>query len=109
MRARTSKKKPPHTPQRHNLDRRARKLAAEDSKDVLSTKELAEWLGVSEQWLEIGRGKNYGPKFKVYGPRMIRYLRSDVLAWLEERTYSCTTEYPAELRVGNHANPSRAA
>jgi hypothetical protein len=112
MRPRTSTlepKKKRHTPERHILDRRAHKIAAEPSKDLLSTKELAEWLGVSEQWVEIGRGKNYGPKFKVFGPRMIRYRRVDVLAWLDERTYSCTTEYPAELRRDkSHRNPATA-
>jgi hypothetical protein len=106
MRPRTStlrpKKKLPHTPQRHNLDRHAAKIDADapgkDDEDLLTTKQVAEWFRVSEQWLEIGRGKNYGPEFEQMGPRIIRYQRGKCREWLKERSYSCTSEYPAEAR-----------
>jgi hypothetical protein len=81
------------TPQRHHLDRRACQLMDADdgqSDDLLSTRELAAWLGVSTQFLEIGRSKKYGPKFVSISPRRIRYRRRDVLLWLDERTRSCT-------------------
>jgi hypothetical protein len=53
-------------PLRHHLDRRAAGLADEghgDPDNLLSTPALAEWLGVSTQWLEVGRSKGYGPPF----------------------------------------------
>jgi predicted DNA-binding transcriptional regulator AlpA len=90
-------------PRRHNLDRRASKIADEaknkSNDELLTTKQLAEWFGVSEQWLEIGRGKNYGPKFIHLAPKVVRYRRGDCLAWLERRTFACTTEYPPVVRA----------
>jgi hypothetical protein len=83
-------------PLRHHLDRRASELienGAGISRDLLTTEATAEWLGVSSQWLEIGRSKNYGPPFVRLSPRRIRYRRDDVVAWLRERTYRATAEY----------------
>ena len=60
--------------------------------DLLSTRAVAEWLGVSIQFLEIGRHRGYGPKFVRIGPARIRYRRADVLAWLEERTFASTSQ-----------------
>ena len=87
-----------HHPARHHLDRRAAELAAEGeaaggADDLLTTSDVAEWLGLSTQWLEIGRGKNYGPRFIVLSTRQIRYRRADVLAWLSERTFVHTAQY----------------
>jgi predicted DNA-binding transcriptional regulator AlpA len=73
---------------RHHLDKRAHSLAEQGPgapDDLLSTQQLATWLGVSVLWLEIGRNKNYGPRFMKLGPRMVRYRRGDVLAWLDSR------------------------
>jgi predicted DNA-binding transcriptional regulator AlpA len=84
---------------RHHLDRRAHRLVAQDAgsgsdpDDLLTTVEVADYLATSVQWLEIGRGKNYGPKFVRVGPRMIRYKRSDILKWLRSRTHANTSEY----------------
>lgn len=82
----------------HHLDRRVQQIVsaleargAQD--DLLSTRDLATWLGVSVQWLEIGRHRGYGPQFIRVTGRIIRYKRSDVLAWLDERAHRCTAEY----------------
>jgi hypothetical protein len=80
----------------HHLDKRAQSLAtasvgADD--DLLTTRELAQWFGVSQQWLEIGRHKGYGPPFRKLAPHQIRYVRGDARKWLDKRTYSCTAEY----------------
>ena len=72
----------------HHLDKRARALAQQGpgaADELLNTRSLADWLGVSELWLELGRARNYGPKFVKLGPRMVRYRRADVLAWLDAR------------------------
>jgi predicted DNA-binding transcriptional regulator AlpA len=82
---------------RHHLDRRAAEIAEKgregDPAELFTTLEVAAWLGVSRQWLEIGRSKNYGPAYVRVGPRHIRYKRSDVILFLDERTHRCTAEY----------------
>lgn len=58
--------------------------------DLLDTKQMAEWLGRSTQWLEIGRSKTdtggYGPPFIRISQRCVRYRRGDVKDWLHSRT-----------------------
>jgi predicted DNA-binding transcriptional regulator AlpA len=81
----------PRRPRRtFHLDRRvASIIAAEvdgDDNDLLSTSQVAEWFGTSEQWLELGRCKGYGPPFIKLGPKRVRYRRCDVVAWLLSRT-----------------------
>jgi predicted DNA-binding transcriptional regulator AlpA len=83
---------------KHHLDKRADKLAVATSDpddQLMSTRDVALWLEVSDQFLEIGRHKGYGPRFIRLGPRRIRYCRSDVLAWLRTRTHKSTAEYAA--------------
>nr|BDD48223.1 hypothetical protein 6 [bacterium] len=83
-------------PKRHHLDRRADAIVAAGDgppDELLSTKQVAAWLGVSVQWLEIGRHKGYGPNYIKLSPRRIRYRRLDVSVWLESRRYACTSEY----------------
>jgi predicted DNA-binding transcriptional regulator AlpA len=88
----------PHKPQRHHIDRRATDLASEakatGSEDQLfTTPELASYLGVSVQFLEIGRTKGVGPAFIRVTPRMVRYQKRDVIAWLSERAHASTADY----------------
>ena len=82
---------------RHHLDRRAAEIADKgrqlDPNELLTTKEMAAWLKVSPQWLEIGRSKGYGPPFERIGPRCIRYRPGLTIKWLDERTHRCTAEY----------------
>jgi predicted DNA-binding transcriptional regulator AlpA len=52
---------------------------------LLTTKQLAALLAVSEQLVEIWRHKGEGPEWVALGPRCIRYKRSGVVAWLGER------------------------
>lgn len=94
-------KLPPH---RHHLDRRAPALAELGDgppDDLLTTQAVAAWLGVSVQFLEIGRNRGYGPKYVRVAPARIRYKRADVLTWLDERTFASTSEY-ADVRGPEH-------
>jgi hypothetical protein len=59
----------------------------------LSTVQVAAWLGVSTQWVEIARLGRHGHPFKKLGPRMVRYRRGDVRDWLRRRTRISTAEY----------------
>jgi len=90
-----------------HLDRRAGRLAEYGADgapdDLLDTHELAQWLAVSIQWLEIGRHRGgYGPPFVKIGAAggsgRVRYRRSDVIAWLNERSHRCTSEYRRRAR-----------
>jgi predicted DNA-binding transcriptional regulator AlpA len=74
-------------PVSHHLDRRAAKLVDQpgNDDDLLKTPEAAEWLGVSEQWLEGGRHHGYGPDYLKVGPRMVRYRRGTIRKWLRGR------------------------
>ena len=95
---------------RHHLDRRAHALIASTTggpDDLLSTRETADWLGLSTQWLEIGRSYGYGPAFVRVSPRCLRYRRGDVLKWLTERTHACTREYSAS--TSEHTRKSSEA
>src|ERR1700676_308227 len=82
---------------KHHLDRRALDLieAANEGTDdeLLSTPRTAVWLGVSPEWLEIGRSKGWGPPFIRCSPRRIRYRRGDINRWLQERAHRTTAEY----------------
>jgi hypothetical protein len=80
---------------RHHLDRRldsierdiATATADINDVDVFDTRQVAAMLGVSHQWLEIGRskGKKYGPPFIRYSKRKIRYRRDKLLEWIRSR------------------------
>ena len=92
----TLPKKPKKPPARHHLDRRAAKLIHDgdgDDDDLLDTREQSEWLGVSPQWLELGRKHGYGPPFVALAPRIIRYRRGATRAWLAERAQQTAIEH----------------
>ncbi len=76
-------------PKSHHIDRRAAAivdlLTARDPDQMLTTVETAELLGCSVSILEIGRIRGYGPPSQKITPRMVRYRRRDVLAWVRER------------------------
>lgn len=74
-----------------HIDRRADELAAAavvanyPADMLLTTGELARWLGVSEisikRWISAG----CGPKAIRTGLRALRFRKSDVQSWLESR------------------------
>lgn len=86
-------------PKTLHLDKRASAILASsagDDDDLLSTRQMAMWLQVSEQWLEIGRHRGYGPPFERLGPRLIRYRRGKARKWLDQRSHFSTAEYRDE-------------
>jgi hypothetical protein len=63
--------KPNYVPATHHLDARASHLidsnvASDD--DLLTSQVISEWLQVSRIWLDIGRGKGWGPPFVRIAP-----------------------------------------
>jgi predicted DNA-binding transcriptional regulator AlpA len=89
------KKGRPRAPRQHHLDRRAAEIKAASpgaDDELLNTVETAAWLGCSTQWLTIGRHRGYGPPFEKLAPKMVRYRRSVVRAWLDSRTRTSTVK-----------------
>ncbi|MGY2905230.1 helix-turn-helix transcriptional regulator [Bradyrhizobium sp. URHC0002] len=84
---------------RLHLDRRASSLIAAavtsegGADDLLTTQQVANWLGVSTQWMEIQRDRDTGPPFQRLAPQLIRYKRDTVLTWLKQREYARTSQY----------------
>jgi hypothetical protein len=63
----------------------------------LLSSEAAEALRISKRTLERMRVDGTGPKYYKAGPgkrSRVLYRQSDILAWLTERTYGSTSEYP---------------
>jgi hypothetical protein len=84
-------------PTSHYLDKRADSIAAQiaalPDDTLLSTADLACWLGVSIQFLTIGRSRGYGPAFVRLSATAVRYRVSNVRRWLTERTFARTAEF----------------
>jgi hypothetical protein len=84
---------------RFHLDKRADALATHPAategsdEDLLTTQQTANWLGVSAQWLEAGRVKDYGPEFVRLAPQIVRYTRGKVRVYIDERRHANTREY----------------
>jgi hypothetical protein len=89
---------------KHHLDRRALDLVEIANRgtddELMMTLPVAVWLGVSPEWLEIGRSKGWGPPFLRLSPRRIRYRRGDVKKWLKERAHRSTREYETQAGPG---------
>src|SRR5438477_7707224 len=98
-------------PGKHHIDRRAIAVIEEatlrSDDELMPTPNCAIWLGVSDQWLEIGRTKGWGPPFVKLSPRRVRYRVGDVKRWLAERSHRCTVEYQKRLHGGDQPAPER--
>ena len=82
-----TKKKSP-VPAGHHIDKRADMIIAAaggDDDALLDSVQLAALLGMSRQWVEISRPAGYGPPYIKVGVRSIRYRKSDVMKWLDQR------------------------
>jgi predicted DNA-binding transcriptional regulator AlpA len=58
---------------------------------LLTAREAANFLRVSESWLAKARMQGNGPPFVKIG-RSIRYRQSDLLRWMRSRTHLSTGE-----------------
>jgi excisionase family DNA binding protein len=62
-----------------------------DLDPLLTSDELATWLGVPVGTVKAWRTRGGGPPAIRVGPRAIRYRAAAVTAWLEERTEERTS------------------
>jgi hypothetical protein len=85
-------------PIKRHFDRRAGQLAEQgqvtgNDDDLLTSQQLADWLGVSLPWVEITRSQGNGPPFVRLNPNNIKYRRDAVVEWLKQREYTSTAQY----------------
>jgi predicted DNA-binding transcriptional regulator AlpA len=64
-----------------------------DLEALLTGREAAEFLRLSERTMERYRTAGTGPQYIAMG-RAIRYRRRDVLAWIERSARQSTSEAP---------------
>jgi hypothetical protein len=81
MRAKSTRKRPCFA-----IDKRIDAILALDNglEEMLSTKQLASWLGISAGWLSVRRADGTGPPFEKDGYN-IRYPRGKARVWLKSR------------------------
>lgn len=81
-----------------------------DLNDLLTSAETATLLGIRPNTLEIWRTRGQGPAFIKLGaaPQApVRYRKSAVVAWLEQRQYASTSAYsPHGQASSKHDNRS---
>lgn len=65
----------------------------------MDTKEAAEYLGVSRQFLEKARSRGAGPAYHALTTRCIRYTRADLDAWVAERRRNSPRDDPQPAEV----------
>lgn len=65
-----------------------------DPDSLMGEPEAARFLCYSGRALQNWRVRGGGPRFVKVSGRSIRYRRRDLLAWIEERTRSSTSEAP---------------
>lgn len=51
---------------------------------IMTSSEAAAFLGVSDETVLRWRKDDFGPPYSQPNCRIVRYLRDDVVAWLEE-------------------------
>lgn len=64
---------------------------SDTNREYMNTKQAAEYLGFSVQFLEIGRHKGYGPTYLKF-PQAVRYKRTDLDAWAGEHRRQHTSQ-----------------
>lgn len=55
--------------------------------EVMTTEEAAAFLDVTVETLFRWRKDDTGPKYSQPNSRLVRYLRTDLVAWLEEHRH----------------------
>jgi predicted DNA-binding transcriptional regulator AlpA len=55
--------------------------------DILTERQVSDWLGISEPTLFRHRRDGTGPKFIRLSTRRVAYRKSAILAWLQQHEY----------------------
>ena len=62
------------------------------AQEILTEKKYCELVGYSPRTAQTHRRTGHGPKFLVLGRNTVRYLRSDVMSWLESKRRTSTSD-----------------
>lgn len=62
-------------------------MEKQELKEMMVAREVAEYLNVSVNTINVWRSKNRGPKFYNQGYKRYVYKRDDVLAFAKEMNY----------------------
>lgn len=57
-------------------------IEAQKFPEIMTPAQAAEFIGLSEDFLRDQRKRKSGPPYSQPGSRIIRYMRSDLVAWL---------------------------
>lgn len=95
---------PAPVPQRYNAWQASQETChMTTASKLLSNAQAAERIGVQPNTLEIWRTRGKGPQFIKLDPNSlrspIRYRESDIETWLEVRTCTNTSQYPAQQQA----------
>jgi hypothetical protein len=63
------------------------RVMAADCDALLSTPDAAVFLDISPQWLELARHGGYGPAYIKVTPRLVRYRKRDLIAYLDAQRH----------------------
>jgi len=70
---------------------------------LVDERQAAAFLGYTVRALQNWRLRGNGPRFVKVSSRSVRYRRRDLLAWIEERLRSHTSEAgPSRVQPGSH-------
>lgn len=61
------------------------------NKEFMTTKEVADTLGIKKNTLALWRMKGFGPKYYKLG-RSVRYKKADVEDWIDENISQSTAK-----------------
>ena len=59
---------------------------------LLTAAQAAEFLNLTPRFLEMRRFRGGGPKYVRISSRCVRYLQADLMAWIEARRRSSTSD-----------------
>jgi predicted DNA-binding transcriptional regulator AlpA len=63
-----------------------------EQENALTPVKAGRYLGVSEAVLRLWRSKGKGPRFFRAGAKLVRYRKSDLDGWIEERLSAPTAD-----------------
>src|SRR5262245_14519164 len=84
-------------------------MSATDNQQLLSERDVSNWLGVSEPTLFRHRRNGIGPKFIRLSARRIAYRRSAIEEWLKECESQTLASAPSLATASDRPDPERTS
>ena len=71
-------------------------METKQAPEVLSVKDLSDWLGVSPAWISVNKDKLHIPYFKCGGDK---FYRKDIEKWIEENKTERNISIPTKTNI----------